>query len=48
MRKRFKQKLRSCGLCKPHKQGRDHRWKPQELQLMELAEREIRSSLRHE
>lgn len=46
MRKRYKLKLRSCGLCKPHKRGWDHRWKAKELQLVEFAEREVRSSLR--
>jgi hypothetical protein len=30
MRKRYKKKLRSCKLCKPHKMGIDKRWKPKE------------------
>jgi hypothetical protein len=47
VRKRFKLKLRSCALCKPHKRGWEHRWKAKELQLAELAEREMRSSIRH-
>lgn len=46
MRKRFKLKSRSCGLCKPHKRGWDHRWKAKELQLVEIGEREMRVSLR--
>lgn len=40
MRKRFKIKKHSCGLCKPHKVGWDHRWKSKELVLMKLFERE--------
>jgi hypothetical protein len=47
MRKRFKLKVRSCGICKPHKRGWDHRWKAKDLQLVELAEREMHSSVRH-
>lgn len=34
-----KKKLRSCGLCKPHKRGV---WKPSALVSMKSAEREIR------
>ena len=30
MRKRYKIKLRSCGLCKPQKQGWAHRFTPQQ------------------
>ncbi len=47
MRKRYRSKSRSCGLCKPHKRGWDQRWKPKELQRVELAESEIQSALRH-
>ena len=46
MRKRYKNKLRSCGLCKPHKRGLDNRWKPQHQQLSECAEREISEARR--
>jgi hypothetical protein len=42
MRKRYKKKLRSCGLCKPHKRGMDKRWTPRALDFMKTAEREIR------
>ena len=38
-RKRYKTKRRSCGLCKPHKQGWSHRHKPQELQALKEFER---------
>lgn len=41
MRKRFKIKHRSCGLCKPHKRGLAHRWKPHDQQAMREAEREM-------
>lgn len=30
MRKRYKIKARSCGLCKPHKRGWSHRYTPQQ------------------
>jgi len=41
MRKRYKDKDRSCGLCKPYKRGWDQRWKPKDAQAREEAEREI-------
>ena len=41
MRKRLKKKLRSCALCKPHKMGRDNRWKPKEAALLSEAEKEL-------
>lgn len=44
VRKRYKAKLRSCGLCKPHKRGIERRWKPQGLASMRAAEREIREA----
>ncbi len=31
MRKRFKQKKRSCPLCKPNKMGRSNRWNVKEF-----------------
>jgi hypothetical protein len=48
MRRRYKLKARTCGLCKPHKRGWAHRWKPKEFELIDLAEREARLSLRTE
>ena len=41
MRKRFKDKERSCGLCKPHERGWDNRWKPKAERQIAAAEREI-------
>jgi hypothetical protein len=46
MRKQFKDKARSCALCKPHKRGRDHRWKPQQRQALREADKEIQAALR--
>jgi len=43
MRKRYKNKKRSCGLCKPFKRGKTIRWKNKELQKLELAEKEIKN-----
>jgi hypothetical protein len=43
MRKQFKNKLRSCGLCKPHKRGWSSRWKPQQRQALLEADRQLRS-----
>src|SRR5690606_890520 len=48
MRKQYKRKSRCCGLCKPHKAGWDHRWKPKERELMRAAEREMRRLIRAE
>lgn len=45
MRKRYKDKDRSCGLCKPHKRGWAQRWKPKEGQFLEETEREIQDAL---
>ncbi|MFZ3122153.1 MAG: hypothetical protein WA104_02135 [Thermodesulfovibrionales bacterium] len=42
MRKQYKTKKRSCGLCKPHKKGWDNRWKPKDTAGMRQAEREIK------
>ncbi|MDP2967336.1 MAG: hypothetical protein Q8N87_02930 [bacterium] len=37
MRKRFKNKKRSCALCKPHKMGWVSRWKAKEFtEIQEL------------
>jgi len=43
MRKQYKNKLRSCGLCKPHKRGWNSRWKPQQRQVLFETDREIRA-----
>jgi hypothetical protein len=42
MRKRLKDKARSCALCKPHKKKWANRWKPKELDLIARSEREIK------
>lgn len=39
MRKRYKKKLRSCGLCKPHKKGWSNRWLNKELYLLKEFEK---------
>lgn len=44
MRKGYKQKLRSCSLCKPHKAGWANRWKHKERQLIKTADAEIRDA----
>ena len=44
MRKRYKNKKRTCVLCKPHKRGMSNRWKnkdEQELKMWEKTEKEI-------
>jgi hypothetical protein len=41
MRKQYKIKHRSCGLCKPHKRGLAHRWKPHAQQAMREADKEM-------
>jgi hypothetical protein len=45
MRKTYKQKRRSCALCKPHKVGWDVRWKPKEAARRIVMERESRYSI---
>jgi hypothetical protein len=35
MRKRYKDKKRSCGLCKPHKRKWSKRWKVKDMVLEE-------------
>lgn len=42
MRKLYKTKMRSCGLCKPHKQGWENRWKLKHRHLIERTEQEMR------
>lgn len=38
MRKRYKNKKRSCGLCKPFKRNIEKRWKPKELAMLKEFE----------
>lgn len=45
MRKRYKNKLKSCALCKPHKRGWALRWRGRELASMSAAETEVRNAL---
>ena len=40
MRKMFKLKKHSCALCKPHKTGRQNRWKSKEFSKMKIFEKE--------
>lgn len=42
MRKRFKRKRHSCGLCKPQKVGWEKRWKYKDLAFLREFEREKR------
>lgn len=44
MRKRYKNKLKSCPLCKPHKRGFAVRWRPKEFANIARAEREMRAA----
>jgi len=46
MRKRLKNKRRSCGLCKPYKRGMDIRWKPRQLFLLKISEEEIAENMK--
>lgn len=41
MRKRQKNKLRSCGLCKPHKTGGSNRWNEKEFAELKESEKEL-------
>ena len=40
MRKRFKNKRRSCALCKPNKRGWSVGWKNKDLKLIQEYEKE--------
>jgi len=42
MRKRLKNKLRSCGMCKPHKRGKANRWKKKEEARLKEWERIVK------
>lgn len=46
MRKRYRDKRRSCGLCKPHKRGMASRWPYRELNGLVRAEREMQAARR--
>jgi hypothetical protein len=46
VRKRFKSKARSCGLCKPHKRGMANRWPAKQRSLLLLHERDMLLALR--
>ena len=46
MRKRYKNKLKSCALCKPHKRGWALRWRSKELAVLVATETELRNVVR--
>jgi hypothetical protein len=48
MRKRHRDKDRSCALCKPQKRGWSPRWSAREIALLRASESEIADSLREE
>jgi hypothetical protein len=41
MRKTYKNKRRSCALCKPHKRKHSNRWKPKDAEALRRTERQI-------
>jgi hypothetical protein len=45
MRKNYKQKHWSCGLCKPHKIGWDSRWAAKDAAIRKAMELDIRQIL---
>ncbi len=45
MRKRLKNKSRSCAMCKPHKRKWASRWKPSDLDSIVRFEREIKGHM---
>jgi hypothetical protein len=46
MRKRLKNKLRCCAMCKHYKRGHSSRWTPQEAQALAIAELQVLESTR--
>lgn len=46
MRKRMKNKKRSCALCKPHKRGISNRWTHKQFFLLVDSIKEIRNSMK--
>jgi len=45
MRKRLKDKKRSCAMCKPHKKKWANRWKIKDLDTIHRSETEIGNSI---
>ena len=41
MRKRYKNKKKSCGLCKPHKRGWTNRWSAKDKRDLMDGQKEI-------
>jgi hypothetical protein len=41
MRKAYKNKRRSCALCKPHKRRAANRWKPKDADIILCSEKQI-------
>jgi hypothetical protein len=41
MRKTYKNKLRSCPLCKPHKRNAAKRWKTRDMDILRRTEKQI-------
>jgi hypothetical protein len=41
MRKRYRKKRRSCGVCKPDKRGISKRWTPRDEVLLKDFERRL-------
>ena len=41
MRKAYKNKARSCPLCKPHKRKQATRWKPKDVDVIRRSEKQI-------
>jgi len=46
MRKRLKDKKRSCAMCKPHKKKWANRWKIKDLDTIHRSETEIINSIK--
>lgn len=44
MGKIYKRKLRSCGLCKPHKRGWQPRYKSKELKYRQSTDNEMKEA----
>jgi len=42
MRKRYKKKLKSCAMCKPHKMNGANRWKPKDEARLKEFEQEMK------
>lgn len=46
MRKQYKNKLKSCPLCKPHKTGHSNRWTDKDLAKMKETDEEIKEAIK--